>query len=285
MAGPLDVFGSLGGAASWLLLLFIFLFGLIFGSFLNVCIYRIPRDLSVVSPRSFCPECGSRLPWTQNVPLLSYLLLRGRCRNCSQPIGFRYPLVELTTGLLFLSIAIRYALTLLAIKWLLFDMILVVLFWTDLEERILPDELTLGGSFIAVLFSLFVVVPGSLGALLLPEANWRMQSLLNAAIGAALLALPVWGIGAAYGRLRKREALGWGDVKLLAMLGLFLGPKDGLAALLLGSVSGAVVGLGLLIWMKKTTRSYELPFGSFLCAGAALIPFLSASTHRLLGVP
>ncbi len=262
-----------------------FLSGLIFGSFLNVCIYRIPRDLSIAAPRSFCPECGQQLAWLQNIPLVSYLFLRGRCRSCAQPIGIRYPLVELGTALLFLFTAMKFGFTLLSLKWIVFESLLVILFWTDLEERILPDEITLGGSVSALLLAAVVAVPGSFGALILPESPLRWQSILNACLGALLLTLPIWLIGAAYGRLRRREALGLGDVKLLAMLGLFLGPENGLFALLIGAVAGSVIGIGVLIWTKQDARSYEMPFGSFLCAGAILIPFLSARWHSPLAVP
>ncbi len=256
-----------------LLLFFIFLFGLVFGSFLNVCIYRIPRDLSVVAPRSFCPECGKQLSWTENVPVLSYLILKGRCRRCLQPIGLRYPLVETTTGLLFLLTAARYGLTLSALKWVIFEMLLTVLFWTDLEERILPDEFTVGGTLSGLIFAALVVVPGSLASVILPESGWRWQSLLNAVLGSVLLSVPIWLFGAVYGRFRKREALGFGDVKLLMLLGAFLGPQGGVRALIIGTVAGALVGIGLLIRMRKKALSYGLPFGSFLCFAAALAPF------------
>lgn len=266
-------------------LLVAFLFGLLFGSFLNVCIYRIPRDLSVVTPRSFCPECGAQLTWLQNIPVASYLLQRGRCRSCAQSIGIRYPLVELSTALLFLFTAMKFGFTLLALKWIIFECLLVILFWTDLEERILPDEITLGGSFAALLLAFFVAVPGSFGALLLPYSALRWQSPLNACLGALLLTLPIWLIGAAFGRLRRREALGLGDVKLLAMLGLFLGPENGLFALLIGAVAGSAAGILILLGTKQDARSYEMPFGSFLCAGAILIPFLSTRWHSPLAVP
>ncbi|MDQ2844168.1 MAG: prepilin peptidase [Acidobacteriota bacterium] len=256
-----------------LIVTLVFLFGLILGSFLNVCVYRIPRDLSVVTPRSFCPECGQQLSWMQNVPVLSYLLLKGRCRFCRHQIGLRYPAVELMTGALFALIVWRYGLTLAACKWAVFDCLLITLFWTDLEERILPDELTLGGGVAGFLFAVFAAVPGP-SAMILPDASWRWQSILNAGLGLALLSLPVWAIGTAYGRLRKREALGLGDVKLLMLLGVFLGPQDGLVALTLGAVGGALTGIAILIWTKKNAQTYELPFGSFLCAGAVLVPFL-----------
>lgn len=262
----------------------IFVFGLLIGSFLNVCIYRIPRDLSVVAPRSFCPECGKQLTWIQNLPLLSFVLLKGKCRHCSQRISFRYPLVELLTAVQFVLIASRYGLNLAAMKWMVFGALLIVLFWTDLEERILPDELTIGGSIVGLLLAAFVQVPGTLGELLFPDAGSRLQSLFNAATGALVLALPIWLVGSLYGRLRKREALGLGDIKLLVMIGVFLGPAGGLSALTIGAVGGALTGIALVVWAKKDAASYELPFGSFLCLGAIIIPILSAPATGPLAV-
>ncbi len=258
-----------------ILLFFIFLFGIAFGSFLNVCIYRIPRDLSIVAPRSFCPECGNQLAWSENVPIVSYLWLRGRCAHCQQPIGLRYVLVEVITGVLFVLIASSYGLTLTAMKWAVFEMLLIVLFWTDLEERILPNELTIGGALSGLVLATLVPVPGNVAMLLLPGSGWRWQSLLNAALGSVVLSVPVWVFGSVYGRIRKREAMGFGDVKLLAMLGAFLGLERGVGALMAGAVAGALVGIGLLIAKKKEALSYELPFGSFLCFAAALSPLFS----------
>ncbi|MDQ2711816.1 MAG: prepilin peptidase [Acidobacteriota bacterium] len=268
-----------------LLLFFAATLGLIFGSFLNVCIYRIPRDLSIVAPRSFCPECGKQLSWFQNIPVLSYLLLKGRCRNCSQPIGVRYPIVELVTSILFALVAFQYGATLAAGRWAVFEALLIILFWTDLEERILPDEVTLGGCFAGIVFALVTIVPSSLGMLLFHGLSERWQSLLNAGIGAALLAMPIWLIALAYGRIRKRDTLGLGDVKLLAMIGIFLGPDNGFVALLIGVVGGAVVSIFFLLATRKEASSYELPFGSFLCVGAALVPLLTGRLHYSLAVP
>ncbi len=138
------------------------LFGLLIGSFLNVCVYRIPRDLSVATPRSFCPECGEESAWFDNVPLVSYVALRGKCRRCTQNIGIRYPLVEAFTAILFGLVAFRYGATPDAAKWFLWEAILVVLFWTDFEEQILPDELTLGGSVAGIVIAGFVPVSGML---------------------------------------------------------------------------------------------------------------------------
>ncbi len=249
-------------------------FGLLFGSFLNVCIYRIPRDLSVVAPRSFCPECGERIVWHDNIPLLSYAVLRGRCRSCGQRIGLRYPLVELTTAVLFTAAVMRYGWTIETFKWIVFEAIVITLFWTDIEERILPDELTLGGALIGLVLAVFVRVPGQLGELFLPGSGLLWQSLFNAGLGVIVLAGALWVVGAIYARVRGREGLGLGDIKLLVLLGVFLGLEKGLLALLIGAISGSVLGIAYIWLARKKASTYELPFGSFLCAGAALVPFM-----------
>ena len=263
----------------------VFVAGLILGSFLNVCIHRIPRDLSVVTPRSFCPECGTQITWRHNIPILSYLLLRGRCAYCGHPIPVRYPVVELVTGFVFLLIAYRYGLTWPALKWALLAALLIVLFFTDLEERLLIDECTLGGSLAGLVLAIFVAVPGVFADVIFPDANPRIQSLFNAVLGAALLALPIWAMGALWSRVRQREALGFGDVKLLAMLGIFLGPENGIFALTIGAVAGAVVGTAIALGTRKSVRSYELPFGSFLCVAAILVVVVRAPSGGVLGVP
>lgn len=245
--------------------------GLLLGSFLNVCVYRLPRDLSVATPRSFCPECGVQIAWYDNVPLVSYLRLRGRCRFCAKRIGWRYPLVELSAALLFGMTALEYGWTLVALKWCVFEALLVVLFWTDLEERILPDELTLGGTVAGLIFAIFVGVPSAFPSLLFPVLSPVMKSLVGAAMGASL-ALPLWAIGALYGWMRRREALGLGDVKLLLMLGVFLGFERGVFALLMGTVAGSVIGLVYILVTRSKASTYELPLGTFLCAGGVLVP-------------
>ncbi len=248
--------------------------GLLFGSFLNVCIYRIPRDLSVVAPRSFCPECGEGIRWHDNIPLLSYALLRGRCRACGKPIGLRYPIVELTTAILFAAVAIRYGWTLATLKWEVFEALVITLFWTDLEERLLPDELTLGGALAGLILAVFVRVPGQLSELFLPGSKIVWQSLFNAGTGAIVLAGPIWMLGVIYARVRGREGVGFGDVKLLVLLGAFLGLENGLLALLIAAVSGSVLGIAYIWLTHKKASTFELPFGSFLCAGAALVPLM-----------
>ncbi|HWF47023.1 MAG TPA: prepilin peptidase [Bryobacteraceae bacterium] len=248
-------------------------FGLLFGSFLNVCIYRIPRDLSVVLPRSFCPECGHSIAGYDNIPLFSYLLLRGRCRACHRSIGWRYPVVELTTGLLFALVAWRYGWTLSALKWAIFESLLVALFWIDLEERLLPDELTLGGSVLGLLLAVFVPVPGIL-SYVSPVQDGIWVSVANAAVAAGVLGGALWIIRALYQKIRHREGVGLGDVKLLLLIGAFLGLQNGISGLLIGSVAGTVISITFLIVARKDPSTYELPYGTFLCAGAALIPLL-----------
>ena len=250
------------------------LFGLLIGSFLNVCIYRLPRGMGVVTPRSFCPECGAPVSAFDNIPLLSFLLLHGRCRICRQSIGWRYPAVELFTAAAFTLVVYRYGLSPVALKWLIFSCLMIVLFFTDLEERLLPDECTLGGLLLGIVFAFFMPVPSSLGNLLFADVQPLWRSLLILALSALLLTLPIWGIAALYSRLRGREALGLGDVKLLACLAAFLGFENGIGAMLIASLSGSALGLMLLFRHRSAALQFELPFGSFLCASAFLLPLI-----------
>lgn len=250
-------------------------FGLLLGSFLNVCIYRIPRDLSVVVPRSFCPECGEGIAWYDNIPLVSYLCLWGRCRRCRHPIGLRYPLVEASTAGLFALTVAHYGWSIAALKWALFEAMMVVLFFTDLEERILPDELTLGGAVAGLVLAFFVRVPGELGQWLVPSVQPVYWSIFNGLAGACVLTLPIFIMGWAYNKIRHREGIGLGDLKLLLLLGVFLGVGDGIRALLIGSIAGSVVGVAYILITRKNAATYWLPFGSFLCAGGAILPLVN----------
>ncbi|MBV9746782.1 MAG: prepilin peptidase [Acidobacteriia bacterium] len=237
------------------------LFGLLIGSFLNVCIYRWPRDLSVVRPRSHCVACGKTIIWYDNIPVVSWLVLQARCRHCGARISWRYPAVELLTGLAFFYFVSQSGVTLLALKMCAFSAMLIALTFTDLEERILPDELTLGGITSGLVFAVFVPVPESLAQLFL---SGRKAWLLDALMGAVFPALILWATAAVWGRLRQKEVLGLGDVKLIAMVGSFLGLRGALLTLAAGSLAGSLIGLGYILVTRKDWQSYELPFGTFL---------------------
>lgn len=249
-----------------------FLAGLLIGSFLNVCVYRLPRDLSVVRPRSFCPQCEKTIAWYDNVPLLSYVLLRGRCRNCRARIPVRYPIVELLTGVAFAICAIGLGVTLLALKFAIFAAILITLIATDIEERILPDEFTLGGTAIGLVLALFVPVDAGLMHFLLPASlGPRWLSLAESAFSAGFACGSIWFVGWVYEKVRHREGMGFGDVKMIAMIGAFLGFQWALMTLIVGSLLGAVIGLVYILFTKKDAATYELPFGSFLGAAALVV--------------
>jgi leader peptidase (prepilin peptidase) / N-methyltransferase len=251
------------------------LFGLLIGSFLNVCIHRWPRGRSVVRPRSHCVRCRKTIAWYDNIPVVSYLLLGGKCRHCGRHISARYPAVELLTGIVFFYFVWRDGPTVLAVKFCVFAAILIALVFSDFEKRLLPDELTLGGALIGLAFAFFVPLQdeSSQGLLWLMgiTLEGRLLSLCQAALGAAVPAFFLWGGGWLYLKLRHREGLGLGDVKLMVLVGAFLGLQATLLTLLTGSIVGSVVSL-LYIWVaRKDAATYELPFGSFLGAAALAV--------------
>jgi len=246
------------------LALAIFGLGLLFGSFLNVCIYRLPRGLSVVRPRSSCPGCGKLVRSYDNIPVLSWLILRGRCRQCKQPISARYVVVELLTGGLFLACYGYFGLTLAMLKYCVFGFLLLGLIFTDAETYLLPDKLTLSGLVLGLGFSIFVPVNDLAsqflaGAVPLPvssDLSWHALSLVDALLGAAVGASFIYGAGAIYLRARGVEGMGFGDVKLMAMVGAFLGIKLTVLTIFAASIAGSLFGLSTLlaVWMKRTRR-------------------------------
>jgi leader peptidase (prepilin peptidase)/N-methyltransferase len=241
-----------------------FLAGLLIGSFLNVCIYRLPRDISVVRPRSHCPYCRRTIAWYDNIPVLSFLLLRARCRHCFAAIPPHYALVELSTGLAFLFSAYALGPTVSAAKYAIFSAILIALIVTDYLDRILPDELTLGGILIGLAFAPFVnSEPGILALIVWRRLSLPLIRLADAALAAAVCAGMVWAVAWAYQKVRHREGMGFGDVKMLAMIGAFLGLRGALPTMVFASIAGAVLGLGFIV-IRKKDFTYELPFGSFL---------------------
>ena len=262
---------------SWIALLA----GLVLGSFLNVCIHRMPKDLSVVRPRSHCPACGTQIAWYDNLPLVSYVALRGRCRHCRARIPFRYFLVELLTGVLFfLTVAVK-GLDPAAVKLCVFFALSIGLLFADLEERILPDQFTLGGAALGLAFAAWVPMPFGMGWALLPSGSGpRLVSVGESVLGAVVAAGMLWLVGAMYLRIRKREGLGFGDVKMMLMVGAFLGLQVALLTLILGSVLGSVVGVIYIRATRKDAATYQLPFGTFLAAAAMLVAVAGGGLWR-----
>jgi leader peptidase (prepilin peptidase) / N-methyltransferase len=285
-----------------------FVYGLALGSFLNVCIYRLPRGMSLIKPGSACPECHTPIAWYDNVPVASWLVLRGRCRACRARISVRYLLVELLTGALFLACYAAFGLTFSAFKFCAFAFLLVGLIFTDAEQKLLPDALTFPGLAIGLVFSVLVPVQ-DLGSHLLTlwvrlpvssDISWRLLSLADSGLGAAVGASFIYGVGAIYRRARGVEGMGFGDVKLMGMVGAFLGVKLTIFTLFAASLLGSIFGLAavLAVWWKRTRRRivrlhepaaaarkrawksammvyryYQMPFGVFLGSMALLAAF------------
>jgi leader peptidase (prepilin peptidase) / N-methyltransferase len=244
------------------------LFGLVIGSFLNVCISRIPLDESVVFPSSHCPLCGGEIKPYDNIPVISFLLLKGKCRSCQAPISWQYPLVELLTSMVFWLTFYCHGLSLKTAVDIPFFCVLIVLIFIDLQHRILPDLFTKSGMVAGVLLSLVVFVGDGTGNLLFDLLGFSNVSLIWASFLDAIVGLCVcggflWGVAELYYLVRKQEGLGFGDVKLMGFVGAFLGVKLGLFTILMGSFLGSVVGLAYIRLAGKDAR-YELPFGSFL---------------------
>ena len=254
-----------------------FVLGLVVGSFLNVCILRIPAGESIVLPASHCPKCGKAIAPYDNVPVLSWLWLRGRCRNCKAPIAALYPAVELLTGLLFALCALAFGFQLPALKWAVFCALLVVLAITDLRERILPDKVNLTGAVLGLVWSAVLPVDDGTalwlaGRLFAFPPPARVLSFADALVGAVAGAGILWIFAEGYFRLRGREGMGLGDVKMMAMAGTFLGPKAAVLTIMAGALLGSVLG-ALFMLFRRTGSEYELPFGTFLAAAALLVVF------------
>ena len=230
--------------------IFLGLLGLVVGSFLNVCIYRVPRRESIHWPGSHCTICNRSLAWYENIPILSWVLLGGRCRTCREPISPMYPAVEAITAAVFVAGYFVYGWTPLVAARLLFACAMIVLFAIDLRHYILPNAITVPGIVIGFALS-FLLPPG-----------W-LASLIGALAGAGVL----WAIAEAYYRLRGVQGLGMGDVKMLAMIGAFLGWQLMLLTLVLASFAGSIVGLGLIV-SGRGNMKLALPFGTFLAVGA-----------------
>ena len=246
----------------WLILVYVAVFGLIVGSYLNVLIYRLPLGMSTVKPRSRCPACGAPIRALDNLPVLSFLLLRGRCRACGARISWRYPLLELAIALLFVACVIAYGLSLQALMAATFCCLMVSLAMIDIDHMILPDRITWPGIAAGLLFHALLVV--FLG---LP---WRhmLGPLFGAALGGGL-PLAIYGI---WWLIRKEEGLGLGDAKMMALIGAFLEWKALLVAFFFAVLAGSIVGLALMGRTGEGLRT-RLPFGAFLALGGLIALF------------
>ena len=297
---------------------FFFLFGIGVGSFLNVCIMRIPEDVSIVSPGSRCPRCGTPIKAYDNVPMLGWLWLRGKCRSCGLPISPMYPLIELATGLLFVAAFLEFGITQTTVKWLFFTCLIVILTVTDLRVRLLPDVVNWPGFAAGLMFSAFVPPDhGFAGILVERLLQVRLPGfaagILDGVLGAAFGSFLLWGLAAGYKLARGHEGMGMGDVKMIAMIGAFLGLRGTFLTLLVGSLLGSVIGLGLIValylsgWRSGVAkrasrrglgterglrwtiaRQYQLPLGTFLGIGALAIvyggPVIAAQWPTLRGI-
>jgi leader peptidase (prepilin peptidase) / N-methyltransferase len=258
----------------FLLEFFTVLLGLIVGSFLNVCISRIPEGESVVFPNSHCPKCRSPIKVYDNLPILSFLLLRGRCRGCQEPISWQYPFVEGLTAVVFWVTVHLVGIQSKTLLLLLFFSAIIVLIFIDLNHRILPDVITLPGIVFGLVFSLISPVEDGISKFLLglsgfSEVPVMVYSFLDSLIGALVCGGFLWLVAEAYFRFRKIEGLGFGDIKLMGMVGAFLGVRLALLTIMMGSLMGALVGF-IFIKIAGKEANYELPFGSFLGVAAIL---------------
>jgi len=285
---------------------FFFLFGIVIGSFLNVCISRIPEGVSIVSPGSRCPRCLKPIKPYDNIPVFGWLLLRGKCRNCALPISPMYPLVEFATGLIFVLTYYEFDISLLTLKWLIFSCLIIVLVVTDFRVRLLPDLVNFPGLAMGLVLAFRVPIGDSTAGMLFFLLGFRsfpfqtelLFNVLNAVLGALVGSMLLWGAAALYKLVRKRDGMGMGDVKMMAMVGAFLGPRGAFLTILLGTLLGSVIGvlwiavlylfgwkrtvaqraskrgLGSIAGLRWTIASqYQLPLGTFLGIGAMAVVY------------
>ncbi len=234
----------------------IFILGAAIGSFLNVCIYRLPRGLSLITPSSHCPFCKTTIKWYTNIPLFGYILLRGKCRYCHNKISFRYPFIELITGLIFVSLFKLYGPTPACLIYFILIASLIVVAWIDMDFYIIPDAISLPGIVIGFLSSVFIL-----------NLNW-LDSLLGIALGGGSLL----SIALIYQLIRNKEGMGMGDVKLLAMIGAFLGWRSIIFIIIASSFLGSIIGATYLMFSKEDS-SKQIPFGPFISIATILYIF------------
>jgi leader peptidase (prepilin peptidase)/N-methyltransferase len=242
--------------------------GLVIGSFLNVCIVRLPHRMSIALPGSHCPHCKKAIAFYDNIPILSFMILRGRCRHCHARIAARYPAVEAITGLISILLFLKFGLSMEWAVYFAFCSALLVLALIDVDHRILPDAITLNGIWVGFIVSIILGQPSAFVVRILGWIGWdlsnpRVIAAIGSAIGIVVGGGLLWFVGEAFYRIRGIEGLGFGDVKMMAMVGAFLGAPLTLFTIMAGSLIGSFIGLALIRFGGKT-REYELPFGTFL---------------------
>ncbi|MDM7987278.1 MAG: prepilin peptidase [Smithella sp.] len=242
-----------------------FIFGAAIGSFLNVCIFRLPEERSIVKPASQCPHCHHPIRYSDNIPIISFLLLGGKCRDCGAKISWRYPLAELITALLSLALFFKFGLSLNFFIFFIFTAVLIIITFIDLDHQIIPDVLTLPGIPLFFLAAVFLV-----------KVPWK-DALIGLLIGGGVLMT----IAIVYEFITKREGMGGGDIKLLAMIGGFFGWQSLIFVLLFSSFTGAIIGITAMIIKKQDTK-YAVPFGPFLSAAAVAYIFWGEAFMRFL---
>ncbi len=253
---------DLGG----IMTIFSFLFGLIVGSFLNVCIHRIPEGKSIIHPRSSCPHCGSRIKFYDNIPLVSYAILLGKCRSCRHPISIRYPIVEMLAGLLSTALFLRYGLSPQYFLFFAFSAALIIVSFVDLNYKIIPNVISLPGILVGL---------AATSVFRLNGLSW-MDSLIGMVVGGGSLYL----IGLIFKWLRGKEGMGLGDVKLLAMIGAWMGYLALPYIVLISSLTGAIIGGGSLLLTRKRF-SETIPYGPFLVLGTLVYLFFGTELRQL----
>lgn len=242
-----------------------FIFGAAIGSFLNVCIFRLPENNSIIKPSSQCPYCHHPIRFYDNIPIISYFVLQGKCRDCRGRISWRYPLVEIITALLSLILFLKFGLSLNFLVFFIFTAVLIVITFIDLDHQIIPDVLTLPGIPLFFLAAVFLV-----------KVPWK-DALIGLLIGGGVLMT----IAIVYEFITKREGMGGGDIKLLAMIGGFFGWQSLIFVLLFSSFTGAIIGITAMIIKKQDTK-YAVPFGPFLSAAAVAYIFWGEAFMRYL---
>jgi leader peptidase (prepilin peptidase) / N-methyltransferase len=292
-----------------------FLFGICIGSFLNVCILRIPEGTSIVAPASRCPRCHTAIKPYDNIPVFGWFLLGGKCRNCHLPISAMYPAIEFLTGALFVVTYYLFGISVVSLKFVVFGCLLIILIVTDLRERILPDAVNWFGFGLGLAFATRIP-PDGLPALWIHHRRLPIAvvGVVDALIGAALGSVLLWSAAALYKLVRKREGMGMGDVKMMAMVGTFLGTKGTFLTILIGTLLGSIIGISVVLslfllgWQRRLAErahrrglgtvaslrwliasQYQLPLGSFLGVAALLVVYvvphyLPGATLHLLGV-